>query len=448
MNLFKTKGMTVAALGLLSGLAATASCDDDGGLPSPGDDLCGECDTIANGGVSISGDARLDGFFAAVGDVNQAFVSVQGDFEANIRAIAQAWGYTELGAEIDADAVAGLMAFIEGEISASVEGGITVVYAPPRCSADISVAVEAQAQCEAQAGCDVEVDPGEVSVVCEGQCSGGCSGECTGNVACDASASGGIACMGSCEGTCALDVAASCDGICKGSCTANGDTQEGFEGECAGECEGTCQMTAGASCEGTCHGTCVVEDPSLMVECSGEVECRGSCDGECSGSCEGNARPPSASADCDASADCQASASAQAEANFECTPPSLEVAFAFAADLDVNARAAFEAKLNVLRVRGAAILQGFAQLRGLIDGDLDGDGSADIDPPVTRLAGEIQGLANAGITGELEIPVFRLECAIDAFGDAASALGNIASEAQGTLSAQVEFSTSLFAVLD
>ncbi|MCR9164783.1 MAG: hypothetical protein ACE37F_33600 [Nannocystaceae bacterium] len=447
MTTFKNKGISLVAVGLFAGITATAvqGCDEGG--------LCGPCGVVAEGAVSISGSAQLDGFFSAVADLNQVFVSVQADFEANVRGLAEVWGYTELGANIDADAVAGLMGHIQGEINANVQGGISLNYVPPRCSASVSVAVEAQASCEAQAGCDVEVDPGEVSVACEGQCNGGCSAECSGAVSCEASVMGGaFECEGSCEGTCALEVAAGCEGTCNGTCTVNGEVQgtEGnFEGSCAGECEGTCEMSAGGNCEGSCQGSCVVEAPSADFSCNGEPPtCRGECSGECSGSCEGTATPPSASAECDASADCQASASAQGSANFECSPPSLEFAFELSGGLDASAQAEFRGRINELRVRGAAILQGFAQLRGVIDGDINGDGSADITPPLVAIRGSLEGIIEGGASGDLfaDVPPGRINCVIPAFRESVEILGEVAGNASGTISAQAQFSASLFSI--
>lgn len=440
------RALSLAALGLITGVSVTAiqGCDN------PTENLCGPCGAVAEGAVSISGNARLDGFFSAVADLDGAFVSVRGDFDANIRGLAAAWDFDiAADAAIDAALVGELMADIKGQIAASIEGGVSLNYVPPRCSADISLSVEAQASCEAQAGCDVEVDPGEVSVSCEGQCSGGCSAECMGDVACNASASGGISCMASCEGSCALEVAASCDGTCKGTCTAGGDTQEGFEGECAGECEGTCEMAAGGECSGTCQGSCVGDPVMVEASCDVEVECRGTCMGECSGSCDGTATPPSASVDCEASADCQASASAQGSANLSCTPPSLELAFNFSAGLagDVNAQAAFRARISALQVRGAAILQGFARLRGVI-GEANASGQFEFAPPLVNIRTELEGIISAGASGSLfaDIPAGRIGCVIPAMSEAVEILGGLGTNAAGTISAQAAFSAEILSI--
>ena len=426
MTTFKNKSISLGAVALFASTALTG-CGEDG--------PCGPCGIVAEGAVSISGSAQLDGFFSAVADLDGAFVSVSADFDANIRGLAAAWDF-EIAADaaIDASIVADLMAEIKGQISGSIEGGISLNYVPPACSADISLSVEASASCEVQAGCEVDVDPGEVSVQCEGTCSGSCEGECTGSVSCEASVmGGGFECEGTCEGSCALEVGASCEGTCKGTCEGSAGTQEGFEGQCDGMCEGTCEMAAGGSCEGSCNGSCVVEAPSADFNCNGEAPtCRGSCDVGCGGSCEGTATPPSASAECDASADCQASASAQGSANLSCTPPSLELAFNFNAELagDINAQAAFRARITELQARGAAILQGFAQLRGVI-GEADANGNFQFAAPLVNIQGQLNGIIEGGASGDLfaDIPIGRINCVIPAMQESVQILAELGGNA-------------------
>ncbi|MCA9707717.1 MAG: hypothetical protein KDK70_17840 [Myxococcales bacterium] len=433
-------------VGAAAGMATLEGCDN-----APGGNLCGPCGSVIEGEVSIAGNAQVDGFFAAVADLGQITGTVQADFEANIRALAEVWGYAELDASaaIDADVVAGLMAHIRGELMASVDGGVELVFVPAQCSANVSVAVEASAQCEAQAGCDVEVDPGEVSVSCEGTCSGSCSGSCSGGFKCEASA--GIACSGSCSGSCDLSAGGGCEGTCNGDC-AGSCSVVNADGSCAGRCDGmctgSCELSAGGSCEGTCHGTC---EADAEFDCNGEPpSCNGSCEGECSGSCQGEARPPSASAECEASANCEASASAQASANIECTPPSLDFRFNLAANLTGNAEAAvaaraeFEARLTALRVRGAAILQGFAQLSAIITGEVNGE--VVFNPtPLARIQTGFTGVIDLAASGDLEIAPGRIACVIPALEEAAQILGSVATETGGTLAAQASFSTELFA---
>src|SRR6188508_2600489 len=74
----------------LIGAMVVVGCGEDGddGILPGGDDICGPCGTIATGDIGISGDARLDGFFKALGTMQNATVTIQTDFDANIRALA------------------------------------------------------------------------------------------------------------------------------------------------------------------------------------------------------------------------------------------------------------------------------------------------------------------------------------------------------------------------
>jgi len=429
----------IAGIGLLAGVAMTSvqGCD---GEDLPGGDICGPCGSIVSGQLSISGNARLDGFFTAVADLGKATASIQGEFDANVRAIAELYGMAE--GEINAAFIADLKGRIQADFSANVEGGIRLVYKAPSCQVDINVAVEAQASCEVNAECDVQVDPGEVSVECEGTCQGSCEGSCMGEVNCQGPAVGAECDLG-CEGSCELEAAAACEGTCRGTCDGNCSLMNAAgecEGQCDGQCEGTCELSAKAMCGGTCHGTCsaTVEPPS----CTGSIECNAQCMGECGGSCAGSVRPPSASADCEASAECEAQASAQAEANVSCTPPSLDWEFAFAAGVDASAQAAFTARLGELRVRGVAILQGLARAQALFSGEVNGE--VVFDPsPILNIAGEIQGLISAGFSGELDIAIGRLPCVLPAFQEAGSIMGEITSEFGASVALQADFGASL-----
>lgn len=409
------------------------------------DDICGPCGTIATGNLSIAGQARIDGFFKAVADFKGSVDFVKADFDANIIALAEVWGVVEVGysGAVDADLVAALKAEIQGQISANLQGGIQVVYAPPKCTANINVAVEAQASCEASAECDVMVDPGSVSVMCEGSCSGGCSAECSGEFSCEVEAPS-IACEGMCEGACTLDAAASCEGTCRGTCSGECSARDG-NGDCAGACDGmctgTCEFEAAASCQGTCSGKCLVDQGS--AQCTAEANCRGSCSGECSGGCEGSATPPSASASCEASADCQAQASAQAEANVECTPPSLDIQYSFSAGVNAEAQALFAARIKELKVRGAAILQGSARLQALITGEVNGQVIFEV-APLVKLQAEIKGFIDGGIDILGEVPKGRINCVIPAFIEAGEALASAGGSVTGTIEAQASFATILF----
>jgi len=441
MKAIRKQGFTLASIGLVigaaAGMATLEGCDGENGL-------CGPCGSISSGQLSISGDARLDGFFAALADLQGATGSISAEFDANIIALAEIYGVVEAGAEVTVDQalVDDLVAEIRGDFQANLDGGVRLEYVPPACRANVNVAIEAQASCEANAGCecDVEVDPGQVAVSCEGRCEGSCSAMCEGDIACEAP-SGGFECSAMCEGACELTAAAECSGTCRGTCDGectltNAEGQ--CEGECSGMCQGTCEVSGGAQCNGRCHGTCRGDfDPG---GCGGEVLCSGSCSGECSGSCEGSFEPPRASAECEceASAECNAQASAQAEANIECTPPSLDFVVEFNAGVTADAQAAFLARLGELRVRGAAIIQGFARAEALLNGRVNGE--VVFNPaPFARVRTEFEGLVSAGLSGEFEIAPGRIDCVLPAIEEAVTIVGEISTDFTASVAAQASF---------
>lgn len=425
------------------GAFATTGCGEDNPLTSASEEICGPCGVVAEGDVGITGSAKLDGFFSAVSQLNKAQLTINADFEANIDELLATFG-AEVAANAKIDAkVDALIAAIDAEVAANVEGGLTFDYVPAKCQASVNVAVEAQAKCEVKGGCEAMVDPGNVSVTCEGTCSGSCEGTCSGGLKCDVSASG--SCSGKCEGSCQLEAAATCEGSCKGDCSGACSAYDGA-GKCAGKCEGmctgTCELNAAAECKGKCSGSCVVE---AMAECEGEApKCEGKCEGSCKGSCTGTATPPSASASCDASADCKAQAKAQASANLECTPPKFDVGFEFKAGASADAQAAFGAKLKVLEARGVAILQGFTKYKALIDGEVNGE--VVFDPsPVALVTAELKSVVNAGIDGKLiaELPKGRIACALPALTASGEMLVDIGTTAKTNLVAQGKFVTAI-----
>lgn len=424
---------------LLGAVIATGCTEENGGLPGGGLEICGECGDISLGDVGISGDVRLDGFFKALGNMHSATGAIRADFEANIRAIAALYDI-EISGEIDADVVAQVTAAIRADIGANVEGGVKVEYQPPRCEASLDVAVEAQANCELKAGCEVQANPGELSVSCEGQCSGSCDAECSGDFSCEVQAPS-IECSGLCEGACTLEVAAACEGTCRGECDGECSVQDAngnCAGKCDGECQGTCELGAAAECSGKCTGKCLVEQGS--AQCDGDVSCRGSCSGQCTGGCEGSFEPPSVSASCDASAECKASAKAEANASLECTPPRFDIDYAFSASAQGNleAQAKFTARISEIRARGLAIVQGAAKYEALLTGKVEG--RVVFDPsPVAQLRSSVQGLANINAIADFDIPPGKLPCVLPAFQEAGRMLTDLGTETAGTLEAQASF---------
>ena len=178
---------------------------------------------------------------------------------------------------------------------------VVVAARPPVCE----VSVDAYAGCMAE--CDVEVEPGQVDLQCEGgELRGQCSAECSGRCAVRASGS----CQGSCEGTCSAGCQGTCNGVCHGTCSAQGPN-----GECQGRCDGECQGSCEGGCTGQCQGQCVAE---VSGGCEGE--CRGGCSVEFQEPrCTGVVEPPRANVDCEAACD------ARFEAEANCRPGELYV---------------------------------------------------------------------------------------------------------------------------
>lgn len=436
------KGLIFASAAVLSLVAASmiSGCDK---AKEAAEAACGPCGTVAEGDIGISGNAKLDGFFKAVADLNNANVAINADFVANVAELETAFGIKATADATLGTRVTALVKEIKAQVTANVDGGLKVNYVPPQCSANLSVAVQAQASCEAKAGCDAKVDPGSVSVTCEGSCTGGCTGSCEGTATCKVEAPS-VECTGTCEGKCAVDVTAECSGTCKGTCTGEcsvRDADGNCNGTCSGTCTGTCETNVQGSCSGTCSGSCTASKGS--AECTGELKCEGKCGGSCSGGCEGKATPPSASVDCDATAKCEGQASAQASANLECTPPQLTAGFELKATASAEASAKFEAQMEVLKVKGAAILAGFAKYQALIDGKIDGKVVFETSP-LAQIKTQLGGVVSAGVKGDLfvDIPTGRIACVIPAMEDSVKALGDMATNAAGTLKAQGEFATA------
>lgn len=438
MSIFKKLGFFGAPLLIMSaGAMATAGCDGE---------VCGPCGSIANGSVGISGSARIDGFFKAVSDLNYAVIKATGDFEAGVTELEAAYGL-EASGDLNAR-VEGLIAAIEADISANASGGVVVDIVPAQCSANVDIAVQAQANCELEAECNVsaECQGGEVAVQCEGECSGSCEGECSADATalCEVDA-GGVECTGECKGSCELEAAAACEGKCQGDCSGECSAYDGegnCAGKCDGECTGSCELAVAAECSGTCEGTCTAEAPSGGCEADAQLKCEGTCEGSCSGGCQGEVTPLECSAEgeCDATADCQAQASAQASANVECTPP--QVSFGFDFTGEASASASFRTRMAALRAQAPVMLASFVKLKALFDGEVNGE--VVFEPaPVARVAAQIGALAEDSADIVAEVPAGRVACVVPAFQEAGEILGELSGEAAVSLEAQLSFATAL-----
>jgi modification target Cys-rich repeat protein len=432
-----------AKLSVLLGVFALAGVMVVYGAMAPGcdeDSLCGPCGSVAYGDSTISGDARLDGLFKAVSTLGASVGSIRGNFDADIRELAAAFGVDAEG-KATAALAAEVKAAIQAELNANIQGGLSVDYAPPKCSADINVSVEAQAQCEAKLGCEGGCDAGSVDVKCEGSCQAECKGGCEGELKCSAELNAQGKCEAECKGSCELQVPTvncegSCTGECDGTCEAEVEIGEGkFEcrGTCQGTCKGKCEYTpANAQCQGTCKGECVVT-VEAEAECTGSLKCEGSCTGSCSGGCEGTVTPPSCDIECDASADCKAQASAQASASLKCEPPRLDINFGFKAGVDAKAKAEFLAKMEVFKVKMIGIVKGWAELEALVNGNAE----VGIEAPVVTIKNEVQAIISGGI-GSFNVAAGLVTCVLPAFREAGEIIGQVGTDGKAVIQGQIE----------
>jgi hypothetical protein len=380
---------------------------------------------IAEGNASISGVGKVDAFFQSVLDFQTKSTSISSAIDAELQAIRG-----DFGIEADVNLADELGAMIDAQL----EGGLEIDAEPARC------AVDAQASLQAQAKCDVEVEPGKATV----ECKGSCAVEAGAEVECDAEAdlrctmaAPSIDCKGECKGSCevALQAAARCDGTCKGSCSGkcsayvkNADGELECEGACEGSCEGSCktELAAEAACMGTCEGECTVQNPEAGCEGGIRAECKAKADASisCNGRCEGEFEPPAASAEC------EVSARAQAKLNVECTPPRVAIRYALKVNAVRNAlgaRPSFIVAVEKLKVRLPALLaaikraesvhaagtelsvDGRAAMRAAVMTALSGDASIQVKVGLTCAATQLDTVGDV-----LESSVGKIKDSIDA----------------------------------
>lgn len=424
--------IAIAGLGLLCGIsmASIQGCD-------PGD-LARQCglvcpdEGILEGNASISGVANIDAFFSAVVNVRNAALNVSGSVRAELEGMAASLDIEGAG-EMDLPTLsAAVKAGIQAKLAASVDGGLTIKYQPPKCEADIEVSVKAAAEC------DVEADPGMIEAKCEGSCevSADVAAMCEamGTLECEGQAPN-FQCEGTCSGSCQLEVAASCEGTCNGSCDAEcsvcaggdcnnmGGTTTNCAGQCMGNCQGECKLEAGGSCMGRCEGSCKYTPAMGGCEANATAKCDVSAmaDAKCEGKCEGSVEPPMVKAECQASVD------AKAKAEIVCTPPSLTVDFQFAASIegDANAKAEFKAWLEGFKARFAALLAVRAKLDFVAEAAGDLIASAD---------GAVRASIEGALDGDVDLKAkIGIGCAITSLDDVGTAL----ADAQGELTASV-----------
>jgi len=350
-----------------------AGCDDKS--PLGGDELLKQCGLVcsdqhvADGYASISGVASLDAFFGSVVRFNGAASGVTDGIRGELDAIALSVGLKAGASGAD------IKAKVAAQIAANVDGSLTIKAEPPKCS------VTAKATLEAQAQCDVDVDPGSATVKCEGSCDvqAGAQVDCGADATVTCTVTDpSVKCDLGCKGTCQLDVAAKCEGTCHGDCTGTCSVKDASgqcAGSCSGTCKGSCELAASGSCSGSCHGSCSYTPPSGKCDASAQAHCsaKAGASVDCKGSCSGSVTPPSAKAEC------QASAKADASVNAEGTPPSLNVTFQLKATVaaDATASAKFTAWLEGFKGHVSALVALQAKAQGLATAATDLAGSAE-----------------------------------------------------------------------
>jgi len=422
--------LTVILAGFLSG----GACDD-----GPGGKLADQCglscpgenEGVASGNASISGVPSIDGFFQACVNFNSQATLVTDGINAELDAIA-----ASVGLAGGADLGAGFQAAVKAKFN--LAGDVAIRVQKPKCE------VSASASIEATANCDVTVDPGSVEATCEGKCevdasadvSASCSADATAEVTCTGTAPN-LECSGSCSGTCELTAAAACEGTCNGTCNGTcsvENTDGSCAGECDGTCEGSCEMEAGASCSGQCKGTCEYTAPEggCSADAKAEVSCKGEANAEasvnCSGSCSGSVTPPSASAEC------QASAKAEAELKAECTPPSVDVSYSFAAGASATAKAEFEAWLHGFKGHISALAAANAKA------DIVIKAGANL---TTAATGAVKGAAS-DLAADADFSVaFKLACVPAQITEATDMIASASTELKGSFQASTSFVTGL-----
>jgi len=412
------------ALGFL--LVGGAGCKNDG-LPGVTEGVCDlGCpdEGLADGNASISGLASVDSFFAAVVGFDKAALEVKAGVDAELRAIA-------VSLELDAGAsAADIRAALTTKFEDAIVGGLKVQYAPPRCTVDAKVAIDASAKC------DAEIDPGMASVECKGTC----TVDASASASCDASASvvckgtaPELKCDGTCTGTCELTTSFTCNGTCNGECST-GCSVTGPDGQCAGECmgecHGTCELKAGAECTGNCQGSCEYKPASGSCEAGAEVRCEAAADASasCDGSCDGEVVPPKAKAECEASVEAEAKIQAQ------CTPPSLEILWQWKDDFEDRAK--FKAWVEGFRLRYAGLLAASARAELVLAAGAGlGDAAVQL---ATSLPAEFSGAtdlrASIGIVcavDELETVAALIQSGSGALSGSVTAVGEISAALAG-----------------
>ncbi len=439
-----TRRTASRVLGLCFGMTLGAGAALVGGC----EQFCGPCGSIEIGQLDISVVPWVDYHYLATHRLARAFDRTREEFDASALALAWTYGALDRGERVtvDVDLIRALEQVIDADVAEHVEGGLAVLYTPPRCHADAAGAFAAQTLCELERGCGVATPNEPEFARCLGRCEGACLGECSGDDACELDSAG--ACGGLCAGSCVFSAPAPCEGVCRGEC-AGVCTRFDAEGACAGACEGTCaglcELPTPEFCAGDCYGDCLVD--ANAPGCDGEQRCRGECDGLCAGVCRGPLEARRlASARCedqDAVERCLIVSSHLAAVGLRCSPPTLELQYVFRDTIEESDRAAFMNRIAALERHGAVALQGAARLRALVSGELEGEPLFPTSP-YNALQERLLELIRRGFDFP-GVAKGRIVCVIPAFEEALMVLTDYAPEVAALRDAQDEF-TGIFGI--
>ncbi|MBL4685683.1 MAG: hypothetical protein JKY37_13905, partial [Nannocystaceae bacterium] len=419
-------GRTVSSSDPADSTTGASSDGSPADSTSSGGGMCALCPRLADGETDLGQDPRLDGYFRAVLDFRRSVDDAAAVYKASFAALAEAWGYGGPTSPTPAHAAA-LASYINAQTQASTVSGVVLQLERLRCAADIGVAIDEQARCESELGCDLglscpdEPTQADIDVTCEGVCFGACGEACPSLALCPAPEAPGLACGGSCFGVCMV-TAQSCLGKCTGEC----DGQPDFEGLCPDDCTGECALIQGGPCPGTCVGDCL-DDAAALTECTETLACIGGCATACEGDCLGNpvlgVAESCGGEPCEVAPECAATSGLRANVATRCDLPAIVPCYS--STLGPTVLLAFEVKVEALEVHAAQILLAHARLsrvvqgaapRSLVNAPLDPPPAADLVLRISALAERDSGLS-------VPCPICAEQGLQDALGVMAVALG-------------------------
>jgi hypothetical protein len=329
--------------------------------------LCGD---VTKGEIALSGNTLLDSHIDALRQLGLLTSALGQEVGDTVSSIATAAGIAAdssaadvadaLQMRVEQETMSGLTALI-GASGCAVRRS-QVQYALMACDPD---GVASLTSLECTGVCEPETDPS----VCAGAETKGCRGLIESQ-----------ACGGTCTGACQTELSdpAPCDGTCIGTCDGNcpDDGNGGCAGPCEGNCSGECRTTSHGTCDADCTGLC--DDPSagaascedpLAAYCSagdGALTCPGDCFGDVEVTKGADA--------------CRKSAVSIGHCLPRCTPPLLQLSFAFQMDLDSQAQADLAklvedlnaplAKLIDAQARAAMLQQAASDLAAAQEADI------------------------------------------------------------------------------